>query len=117
MSATMFFSDVKVWLLKPAVVRAAKRGNLEKVRQFLDQGVNVNTRDGYGRTALMEASREGHAELVSLLLAHGADPELESFSNTNAFQYAKNSSVYNLLIQHLNETVSQTVKNKRDNVV
>lgn len=111
----MLFSDVKVWLLKPTVVRAAKRGNLDKVKQLLDQGVDVNTRDGYGRTALMEASREGHAALVSLLLARGADPELESFSNTNAFQYAKNSSVHNLLTQHLTKTASQPLQNSKKN--
>ena len=50
------------------LVNAAMEGNLELVRQLLDEGVNVNAKDKHDVTALMAASTVGHTEVVKLLL-------------------------------------------------
>nr|CAA9277052.1 hypothetical protein AVDCRST_MAG63-3299 [uncultured Armatimonadetes bacterium] len=63
---------------------AARRGNLSAVRQHLrDRGVFVDTCfiDGLpdppdGQTALMFAAQNGHADVVRLLLEHGASTEV-----------------------------------------
>ncbi|KAL4807903.1 ankyrin repeat-containing domain protein [Aspergillus unguis] len=41
-----------------------------------DSRVDVNYRDRSGRTALMWALTHGHEDLISLLLRHGADPDM-----------------------------------------
>jgi uncharacterized protein len=90
--------DIFVWLTTPALVKAARSGNLTKVQLLLNTNCNVNVRDRYGRTALMEACRAGHLDVIRLLLEHGADPNQESFSRTNALQYAKSASVQSAAI-------------------
>ncbi len=58
------------------IVEAAESGWILRVRELLASGVDINTRDAEGRTALQVAIAEGHCDLVSFLLAHGADPTL-----------------------------------------
>jgi ankyrin repeat protein len=43
--------------------------DLQKVRQAIACGVDINASDGYGRTALICAAYEGHLEMVELLLS------------------------------------------------
>lgn len=96
----MSIRDLKVWLTKPALVRAAQRGNLDKVMKHLGKGANVNARDGYGRTALMEACREGNIEIVKILPDHGAKVRLHSKSGQTAMSYAENRDILELLWQN-----------------
>jgi len=56
-----------------ALIEAAIRGDTAAVKEFLDRGVNANTRDPDGRTPLTEAAYYGHTEIAKLLLDHGAD--------------------------------------------
>jgi ankyrin repeat protein len=42
------------------------------VELMIERGANVNARDRNGRTALDAARKAGHAEVVELLVAHGA---------------------------------------------
>ncbi|XP_069818104.1 cyclin-dependent kinase 4 inhibitor B-like isoform X1 [Dendropsophus ebraccatus] len=66
---------------------AAALGNLQRVMELLDSGVNPNTCNSYGRTAIQvsawtlcdTASRHmvmmmGSPRLAQLLIDHGADP-------------------------------------------
>lgn len=54
---------------------AAETGVLSLVQSLLDHGAMVDARDPhFQQTALMFAARAGHADVVSLLLARGADP-------------------------------------------
>jgi hypothetical protein len=54
------------------LVAASFAGDAVSVRRLLDTGVFVNHTTGgrHGRTALMVASQEGHADVVALLLSH-----------------------------------------------
>jgi ankyrin repeat protein len=56
-------------------LRAAANGDTARVRTLLDDGVNVNTRDVHGMTALQSAAMNGHTSTVRLLLQKGADPQ------------------------------------------
>jgi ankyrin repeat protein len=42
------------------------------VRHLLEAGTDINARDRYGQTALMNAARQGQVELVRLLVEQGA---------------------------------------------
>eukprot|EP00952_Eustigmatos_sp_NYUAD-ZCMA_P006136 26465-Eustigmatos_ZCMA.PRE.1 len=55
------------------MVEAAGMGHSEVVMELLDFGVNPCARAADGATALHAAAARGHADMVGLLLRHGAD--------------------------------------------
>jgi len=80
-------------LLKPSmdIFEAVKIGNLRRVKELIASGVDVNARDGYDSTVLMDASRVGHLDIVNELLTHGADVNARTRINTTALMYASRS--------------------------
>jgi uncharacterized protein len=52
---------------------AVRNGDVQCVREFLDRGADVDTRDRHGQTALMIAAQAGHREVVETLIAHQAN--------------------------------------------
>ena len=52
---------------------AIKSGDAQIVRDLLERGIDVDTRDRYGQTALMLAAHAGHREVVETLIAHRAN--------------------------------------------
>jgi ankyrin repeat protein len=67
---------------------AACIGDLGRVKAFLARGIDINTKDTRNRTALHYAAKEGHKEVVELLLANGADVNA---GNGTAAELAMNS--------------------------
>lgn len=57
---------------------ASERGNASSVRDLLAKGASVNFQDYLGETALTRAARNGHLDVVKVLLASGArvDPAI-----------------------------------------
>jgi hypothetical protein len=89
-----------VWLTRPKLVRAAKKGNRAEIQRLLSSGIQVDVADRYGRTALMEACRIGHHEAVKLMLHYGADPYKKSFSGKDSFGYSLSREVTRTLRAH-----------------
>jgi hypothetical protein len=64
--------------LDEELFEAVKKGDIDKVREILAKGANVNTRDRhkdswtYNQTPLHVAAHEGHTYVARLLLEHGA---------------------------------------------
>lgn len=52
---------------------AAGEGKLEVVRYLLNEGADVNARESWGSTALVEAAYYGHIDVIKELLLRGAD--------------------------------------------
>ena len=50
---------------------AACGGHVELANLLIERGANLEEVNDEGYTPLMEAAREGHEEMVALLLAHG----------------------------------------------
>jgi len=69
----------------------------ELTAQLLDAGADPNGRDADGFTPLHSAARSGDVALVGLLLARGADPELEADDGTRAVDLAEGEDVRALL--------------------
>jgi ankyrin repeat protein len=68
---------------------AAAAGDLAAVNALLGSSLDVNARDRSGRTALMLAILNGHADVVEALLARGADLNAVDSSGTRPLQMAR----------------------------
>lgn len=68
----------------PELIRAAGQGDIGTLRELIEKGANINTRDREsGWTALMAASLSGRVDIVQLLLEKGANvDERDKFSWT-----------------------------------
>lgn len=60
----------------PELRRAAQQGDVVLVRRLLRVGVDPDTADGNGRTAVVAAAAAGQAAVVKELVKAGADPDL-----------------------------------------
>ena len=85
-------------------VRKGDMDHLDFIKLLLDKGANVNARmkdstetrtvftnqwlDENGATAFLRASQSGDIVLMKLLLAHGADPKIETTLHVTALQVA-----------------------------
>lgn len=57
---------------------AAATGNVGLVKEFLQRGIDVNTRNADGSTALYGAAVEGEVQVIECLLQRGADVNLRN---------------------------------------
>ena len=73
-------------------------GNIEAVKQYLDDGADVNAKYGGGETSLHEAVRYGHKGTVELLIAHGADVDAKNSTGKTPLHYAVTKEIAELLI-------------------
>ena len=55
------------------LIRAARRGQVDRVRDLLARGASVRARDERGRTALLAAAYENNVRVAALLVEAGAD--------------------------------------------
>jgi ankyrin repeat protein len=68
--------------------QATSDGNAGKVRALLAGGQNVDARDEHGQTALMNAARLGHEQIVQVLVDAGADLNAKAKYNLTALMLA-----------------------------
>jgi outer membrane protein assembly factor BamB len=72
-----------------SLLAAARQGDIAKVRELLDQGVDVNAKTRYGATALSFAADKGHVEIVKLLIERKADINTkDTFYNATPITWA-----------------------------
>ena len=60
-----------------ALIEAASRGDINRVRSLLAGGADVNTKNSDGVTALWIAAAKGHTDIVKTLLEKGVDVNIE----------------------------------------
>jgi hypothetical protein len=81
---------------------AAAAGDLAAVNALLGSSLDVDARDQSGRTALMLAILNGHADVVEALLARGAAVNLVDTSGVRPLQMARakgNEAIINSLLR------------------
>lgn len=66
---------------KSSFLKSVRKGNIQKVKDFLDEGIEVDLRDNRGYTPLMIATDEGHSEIAKILIDAGAN--INAKSNVN----------------------------------
>lgn len=95
----------------------AYRGQTETLRQLLltDKDEAVNLTDKTGKTALHLAAMQGNEDVVSLLLAHGANPNIADNSGALPLFYAAkfgHSATIDPLLVSENDPCSGSVQEK-----
>lgn len=71
------------------LLQAAKDGDTETVKTFIESGTDVNVKDKDGMTALMWAAFGGHAEIVQEFLQAGADANVKNTAGKTALTLAE----------------------------
>ncbi|KAK9286768.1 hypothetical protein L1049_015172 [Liquidambar formosana] len=77
-------------------LRAAKRNDLMVMKGLLKNGLNVNSKDHHGLTAIQIALAENHVDMVKLLVMNGADVfnvNTYNFSSTTLNEMLKKRDV------------------------
>jgi ankyrin repeat protein len=75
-------------LLDHSLLKEAKKGNAEKVRELVGRGASINSVDLYGRTSLIHAASQGYLKTVKTLLGMHADINLRDNYGMSAIQHA-----------------------------
>ncbi|GHI00562.1 hypothetical protein AM1BK_41040 [Neobacillus kokaensis] len=68
--------------------RAAKKGDIKEIIKLLEQGVDINSKDHQGRTALMIATYENDINTAKVLVENGADVNIQDNMKNNPYLYA-----------------------------
>ena len=60
------------------MVEHAFEGEINKVKEFLDQGYSIESTDAHDHTPLSEAAAKGHLDIVEFLVDKGANPNAQN---------------------------------------
>lgn len=88
--------------LEQRLWEAARQNDVALARELLEAGAQPDAAFRDGATALLYAAQRGHAEVVDLLLRHGADPDARAIMNqVTASHFAiRHPAVLRLLVRH-----------------
>ena len=91
-STTTNTTPVAVVKLTPSQLNVAiSKGDLAKVQQLVEIGVDVNKKDERGKTPLMYAILFKQTEIVSYLIRNGADCNAKDVKGNSISDYAEKS--------------------------
>ena len=82
------------------LIAASKRGDIDSIHIQLAKGVDVNSKDSDGMTALVWAARRGYIDIIRILLRKGADPKGKDIYGWTAMDWATRRG-YNKVIKLL----------------
>lgn len=57
-----------------ALVEAGFDGEVDEIKELMEKGYHIESRDGRKHTALSEAACQGHSNVIEFLVSVGADP-------------------------------------------
>jgi ankyrin repeat protein len=91
-----------------ALIKASILGNLNGIKQALDQGAYINVAGKWGDTPLMLAAEYGHENIVIFLLEQGANPHYKDKEGNQAKDLTKKKSIKNILKKAEKKSVLNT---------
>jgi ankyrin repeat protein len=101
LSSDNFFSDTFMEEDVTAMTEAVAEGNVERVKELLNDGTYPDVQDMDGWTPLMWAAQDGNVEMINILIEAGADPNIIDYYEETALSkaiYSNNIEVINALI-------------------
>jgi len=93
---------------------AAKEGRLSQVKAMLSSGMNVNSKNSAGRTALMGAAYNGNRSIVKELVADGVDVNLADEQGKTALMLAVANKRMDIVEVLLNAGADVTLADKKE---
>jgi len=93
---------------------AAKEGRLNKVKSMLSAGMNVNSKNTAGRTALMGAAYFGNRSIVKDLVVEGVDVNLADEQGKTALMLAVANKRLKVIEVLLNAGADVTLADKKE---
>jgi len=81
------------------LLNASKYANIKANEEALEAGADINTGKNIKRTPLMLAAKEGHLQVVNLLIAKGADVNAKADTSTSAIFLTTNPDIVQALIK------------------
>jgi len=101
-----------VTLMERSFIQAAERGETDKVLQWIKDGVNINTTDDQGRTAILAATHGNQVDTVKALIQAGADINLQANNLDNPFLYAGAEGLLEILKVLIDAGADPTITNR-----
>ena len=80
--------NLNVWLARK-LIQVVKDNNIEKVKELIESGVDINFQDEDKKTALMYAVFFRYKYIVGLLIEKGADLDIQDDYGNTAYDLAK----------------------------
>ncbi|MFC1835791.1 ankyrin repeat domain-containing protein [Thermodesulfobacteriota bacterium] len=74
--------------IRQRIRESIEKDALAKIKKWLAKDPDIDAKDKYGWTALMEAAGDGHRKVVELLIAHGADVSPRDNKGKTALDWA-----------------------------
>jgi len=68
--------------------RACEGGRLDEAKQLVDEGVDVESTNGIGRTPIINAAANGHVDIIRFLLDRGANIDRKDIGGNTALHRA-----------------------------
>lgn len=93
------------------LLRASASGDVEQIRQLLENEININEGNEIGQTPLLVASITNQTDAVKLLLEKGAKVEQKDIGGYTALHLTTNIDTLNVLLQHINAEVKSNIIN------
>ena len=93
-----------------SIHEAAFDGNIEAVKQHIAGGTDVNAKNKYERTPLIQAAYRGHKEIAELLIEKGADVNAKDHNGETPLDLAiarKQTETADLLRKHGGKTAEE----------
>ena len=84
-------------------IKEIRKNKVDKVKEYIDNGLDLNSKGAYGKTPLYWASFGGHKDIVELLLSNGADPDIkDEYDITPLYLASRNGrkDIVELLLKH-----------------
>lgn len=100
-----------------ALITAIKNDNIEKVRELLDSGADVNHITRWGRTPLIIAALEYRLDIINILLENGADINHKDSRDKTAFMYAIEYNKVEVARELLKGDVNINDENNKDALI
>jgi len=84
------------------LIEASKKGDKELIKKILKAGIDINSQDELGFTALHEVTELGYSDLFWFLIKNGANPNIKAehnFSLLHAAGLGGNESILKYLLE------------------
>jgi uncharacterized protein len=70
------------------LIDASQNGDLERVKELIKKGADLNVQNGFGNTALICSSANNNHEIINLLVQNGANVNVRCNDGITALEYS-----------------------------